>query len=52
MAANALQNTAGRITDPLVCVRNASDPQAAADLAWSGTLAFFAENLGPPPKAA
>jgi carboxymethylenebutenolidase len=26
--------------------------KAAADLAWSRTLAFFAENLGPPPKAA
>jgi carboxymethylenebutenolidase len=26
--------------------------KAAADLAWSRTLAFFAENLGAPPKAA
>jgi carboxymethylenebutenolidase len=26
--------------------------KAAADLAWSRTLAFFAANLGPPPKAA
>jgi carboxymethylenebutenolidase len=26
--------------------------RAAADLAWSRTLAFFAENLGAPPKAA
>jgi carboxymethylenebutenolidase len=26
--------------------------KAAADLAWSRTLAFLAENLGPPPKAA
>jgi carboxymethylenebutenolidase len=26
--------------------------KAAADLAWSRTLAFFAEQLGPPPKAA
>lgn len=26
--------------------------KAAADLAWGRTLAFFAENLGPPPKAA
>jgi carboxymethylenebutenolidase len=25
--------------------------RAAADLAWSRTLAFFAENLGAPPKA-
>jgi carboxymethylenebutenolidase len=26
--------------------------KAAADLAWSRTLAFFAENLGAPPKGA
>jgi len=26
--------------------------KAAADLAWSRSLAFFAENLGAPPKAA
>jgi carboxymethylenebutenolidase len=26
--------------------------KAAAELAWSRTLAFLAENLGPPPKAA
>ena len=26
--------------------------KAAAELAWSRTLAFFAENLGAPPKAA
>ena len=26
--------------------------KAAADLAWSRALAFFAENLGAPPKAA
>jgi len=26
--------------------------KAAADLAWSRTLAFFAEHLGAPPKAA
>ena len=26
--------------------------KAAADLAWSRTLAFFSENLGAPPKAA
>ena len=25
--------------------------KAAAELAWSRTLAFFAENLGAPPKA-
>jgi hypothetical protein len=30
---------------------NASD-KTVADLAWSRTLAFFAENLGPPLKGA